>query len=281
MREGRVFESPSNRHGPCAGRLICLIVFCLLVVSRYAARATGGMVGENAEHDALGIDAPSALLVFDRPVGSGKGTRFDIETGKRRLFGIEGLTADGVRLSVRGKRWGVTTTTALLSAPVGYEGLVRVALLCPFLRPLRIAPGLRLESVSFGGFQRSYVLSASVRVFARVCDRLLVGSAAEGMRIDGERGGGADVVCRVVAFPESPVCGLARLSVSRHGNVGFGVSSRIRVSGALVVCFGYEDDTGMLKGSVAIRVGGVRVNVGASIHPVLGVSESLFVAWRR
>jgi len=277
--EGRDLEDSSNRCERYAGCLIRFFVICLLAGSPYAAGAIGGTVCENAEHDALGIDAPSALLVFDRPVGHGKGTRFDLEAGKRRLFGIEGLTIDGVRVGVCRQRWGITTTAALLSTPVGREGLLRIALLFPSAGPLRVAPGLRLDTASFGGFGRSYVLSASVRVFARVCSKVLLGSAVEGIRIDGEPRGGADAVCRVVLCPESPVCGLARLSVSRNGSVGFGVSSRLRILSVLVVAFGYEDDTGMLKGSVALQVAPVRVNVGASVHPVLGVSESLFVAW--
>jgi hypothetical protein len=92
---------------------------------------------------------------------------------------------------------------------------------------------------------------------------------------------GADASLQVVAFPELPLCGVAKMSVSRRGSVAFGVSSRLRVAHGLLVAVGYEDETGALNGSMALRYRSMGLDVGASVHPVLGVSEALFVSWRR
>ncbi|UCG52413.1 MAG: hypothetical protein JSW58_02350 [Candidatus Latescibacterota bacterium] len=260
---------------------LSLFVTVLLTLMGWwgSGRAIGTLAYKNPEDAVLGINGSSRVLLFDAPEKRPPGARWIVEAGERRLFDIKGLDYYGVRLGLREQRWGVIVSVARVSAPIGGESLLSVESLFLGNRYISFSVGVNLNWLSLDGMSSEYFVSASARMFARVRSGFVIGYTAEAIRIAGEALAGGDANLYLVVLADSPVCVLSRLGVARDGVVDVGLSTRLRISRHLWAAVGYDDATGILKSSITIPLMSIGVSVGASIHPVLGVSKSLFVSW--
>lgn len=77
------------------------------------------------------------------------------------------------------------------------------------------------------------------------------------------------------------VSSVVQLRMSRDGSAALSAASWVRFGRLLVLAAGYDDGPEMLKAAATFAVRGVTLGVGASLHPFLGVSESVFLTWRR
>ena len=258
---------------------ILLLSLVLCVAGVVGAWAIGGPGYRNPESAALGLDTPSRILLFGDTGRTPQ--RWWVEAGQWRLFDIEDLASNGAEFGVRYGRFGVVVSSLFISSPVGMESRYLGSIMWWGPRRIRIAPGIGAEVVTMDGFEKAVLLFATVSAVVELSDMVRLVSTIDHARIAGEPYPGADASASVVLFPRSRVCGLARVAVSRHGAISTGFGTRVRFSRLASAAVGYDESTGVLKGSVTACVRSAGVQAGATVHPVLGISKAVFVFWRR
>ena len=263
-----------------AGRSCGLLVLLVVAVWGSDTRALGLALFETPRERAVGLGHPGESLVIEG-LPPGAGGRWRVEAGEWFLFGVDGLRTSAVAVEVEKRGWECLLSAAVLGAPVGREYGFGAGVSVPFAGRVRLGAALRLDTVDIEGCARSHLLTLSVSALLRVADSVVLVSRAANIRLAGESVPGASASVGVVLSPVSVLCGVARLEVSPAGLASFGVSSRVRVADRLLVSLGYEEDTGSLAGSIWICVGGLGVDAGSTFHPVLGVSQALYLSWGR
>ena len=257
-------------------------LLAVLVVAVWVsdARGLGLPLFEPPRERAVGLGHPGESLVFESR-SPGTGGRWRVEAGEWSLFGVDGLGISGLAVEIEKRGWECLLSAAVLGAPVGREYGFGAGLSVPLAGRLRVGAALRLDTVEIEGCAPSRLLTLAISALIRVADGVALVSRAADIRIAGESTRGASASVGVVLSPGSVLCGVARLEVSPAGVASFGVSSRVRVGNRLTVSLGYEEDTGSLTGSIWLCVGGLGVDAGSTVHPVLGVSQALYLSWGR
>jgi hypothetical protein len=227
------------------------------------------------------MERAASSLAFAADAADDAGARWRFDAGEWTLFEIDGLAAGSCAGEVRCRGWGGIVAWSILSSPVGRETALAGTFLASRVDRVGLAGGLRLDSVSLDGCERQFLLSFSVDAVVRLSPRVVLCARVGGVRVSGVPRPGADASLRVVAFPAGPISGTAGVAVARDGRVACGVSSRLRLGRRFHAVLGYDDGTAAINGSLAIGFRAFALEAGASVHPVLGVSKSLFVSWRR
>ena len=261
---------------PCA-----LVILISLISAAAEAHAFGLVVSRSPEETALGMDRPVFSLAFETASSGTRASSWSVEAGEWRLFDATGLFATVCGAEARRGDWGCGVSAAVVSSPIGKEAVLTGAILAPGSGRIRLAGGVRLNTVAFEGFEHAYLLCISLHALLRLSPHVALCPGVNNIRVRGERLSGADASLHVVAFPDLALCGVAEIGVSRNGGVTLGVSSRLRMARGVFFAVGYEEGTGALNGSMSFRFRSMGLDVGASVHPVLGVSEALFVSWRK
>jgi hypothetical protein len=243
------------------------------------APAIGRLVYQNSEEAALGLQGSSEVLIFGLADDRNRLARWRAEAGEHRLFALDNLKIDGVSLSAAWANWGAFVSATYLSTPVGSESLLNVE---PFYignRFLAFSAGVSFNRMVLPDIPDVHLATVSVKMFARLGDALIVGYTVENIRIAGETYPGADAAFHAIVFAGSPVCLLTRLELARDGAVAAGIAANGRLGSRIRAAAGYDDASGGLAGAVTCSFGPVGVSIGADLHPVLGVSKSIFVFW--
>jgi hypothetical protein len=262
-----------------AGR-VCfffLVVFC---VAARDARGISSALFERPRDRALGLDQTGASL-WRAPLPGAAGTSCRFEAGEWLLHGIGGLRTHSAVVEVGTASWDVRVSAAVLGTPVGREAAIATGVCAAFGERIRLGTTAAWETADLDGCERAHLLVLSVSALLHLSGRAALVTRASNIRLAGEPLPGAGASIDLVLAPESPVCAVARFEVSPAGAASFGVASRIALGSRVRLCLGYDDDTGSLDGSIWMRIGGVGLDAGSSFHPVLGVSQGLFVSWGR
>lgn len=244
------------------------------------ARAVGNAVTRSPEDRALSMDRSVSSLVFTPETGDTEHLRWRFEAGEWRLFEVDGLAAMSCAAELRWGSWGGAVAASVLSSPVGKEIALGGTLLAADVGRVSLAGGWRFETVALDGCERESLLTFSVDAVVRISAGLVMGSSVGGVHLAGIARPGADAALRIVVFPAGALTGVAGIVVSRSGDVACDVSSRFRVARRIHAVLGYDDGSAAIHGSLSIAVRSLALDAGASVHPVLGVSKSLFVSWR-
>jgi hypothetical protein len=257
-----------------------LVLALLVAAPSREACALGSLTTRGPEERALGMDREAYSLVFTPDAGHEAGLWWRFDAGEWTLFEVDGLAVGSCAAEARCPAWGVILSADLLSSPVGREAVLGGALLFAGATRAGLAGGLRLETLALDGCEREFLLSFSVDAVVRVVPRMVMCSRVNAVRLAGTSRAGADVSLRVVAFPEGTLCAIAGIAVTRNGDVVCDVSSRVRLARRVRAVLGYDDGTAAINGALSIGVRAFALEAGASVHPVLGVSKSLFLSWR-
>ena len=257
-------------------------LLALLVVTVWVSdtRGLGLALFETPRELAIGLGHPGESLVIERQP-SGAGGQLRVEAGEWFLFGVDGLRTSGLAVEIAKRGWECRFSAGVLGAPVGRECGFGAGVIARCAERVRLGAELRLGTLEIEGCAPSRLLTLSVFALIRAADSVVLVSRAANIRIAGESTPGASASVGVVLSPGSVLCGVARLEVSPAGSASYGVSSRVRVADRLLFSLGYDEDTGSLAGSMWLCVGGLFVDAGSTLHPVLGVSQALFLSWGR
>ncbi|MEJ2720556.1 MAG: hypothetical protein P8181_05375 [bacterium] len=277
MPEGRRGDA-----GSCVWRTSLGLLGLLVagwVTSAPDAVAIGRQMYRNSEDAALGIYGSTYSLICGLIDDGREDPRWRIEVGEHRLFSLDDLKTDAVSVMIRPGNWGAVISATHLSTPVGSEGVLGVEGVYVENGSFSIAAGARIDRLTLPGFEDTYLAAASVRMFARVSAGLIVGYTADTIRVAGEDHPGTGLGCHVIVCPGSPVCLLSRLELSRGGTPSVGIAASVRPGRWLRVAAGYDGASGGLAGAITCTLGPIGLRAGAEVHPVLGVSKSVFVFW--
>jgi hypothetical protein len=226
---------------------------------------------------------------FEHAIGvSGAFVAFDVEpaappsvivdAGERYLYDVPELKTTEARVGFRRGAVGGLVSGVFLQSPVGREATVAVE---PFVQ--RGAAGIGIElgvhSLALDGIEAASAVTVGARARMRLAPSLHLGYAIENVRVLGDELPGADSSLHL--FILRTVSGVAQVRFSRSGEAAVSVASWVRLGRSLAIAAGYDDGTGMLKGAATVGVGTFTLGVGASLHTFLGLSESVFLAWRR
>ena len=279
-RSGDRRRSPARR--PTIGRARALLLLAPVIAGVVAPGAHAFDVPATCgpEERALAMERSTSSLVFEASPERHRGNRWRFGAGEWALFGIDGLAVGAFTAEVWRGNWGGIVAAGLLSSPVGTESVLSGTLLAASDGPVRLAGEVRLETVAVHGCRRASLLSLSIDAVVRLSSRVLMGSRIGGVGVAGTPQPGADASLRVVAFPGGPLCTVTGITMSRSGVVACELSSRVRLARRARVALGYEGGAAAITGSLSIGVRALVLEVGASVHPVLGVSKALFVSWR-
>jgi hypothetical protein len=228
----------------------------------------------------LGLGGALAKFIIDSEPARDTPPRMVVEVGERFLHGIPGLEVTHFRIGVnRGNAGGLFSST-FLSSPVGYEYHIALE---PFFHAgaLGLGADVNLYTLSLGAFANTHLATLGAQVGAQLSESMFLGYTIENVRVHGEFLPGADTSLFLIASPRATLGGAARLRLTRDGTVDASIGSWVWLGRALAVAMGYEDASGTMKAAAALSVGAFAISLGASLHPVLGVSKSVFLAWRR
>jgi len=250
---------------------VAATILCLV----YAADAGAiGLEYRNPEERVHGIDA----AVFHRLAHRNKSRYgFAAEVGERRPFNVPGLVARYARAGMQGRRLYAAVSAVALSSGVGGEDLLQAEVIYNGESNILIGVSAGIHSVRIDGFQPTFLATVSTQVAARI-KRLLVGYSARSIRLAGEALDGADGSL-YAAFAGGRFVPVSRFDITRDGFWSISASLRVEVGSYAGLSIGYLGGTGAIAGAGRVRVRRVGVAVEVSSHPVLGLSESLFVTW--
>jgi hypothetical protein len=256
-----------------------LWITALLALTATASRGAGALRYQNPEEQAMGLRGAPGVLAFVLQSPSSQQHRSFIEIGQRQLFAIDGLNIDCIRAGYVRRPVGVAATAAVLSSTAGGEKVFGIETW--YQRPDRIAVSgeLTLHAVSINGYEGSRLFSATLRMAVRLRDRITLVSSIDDVRLAGERQRGAGTSIHLVAAPAGPWMTAASLRIDRSGRVSLHAATRMQLGRSLHAAFGYEDTSGMFKGALSLHLAPIGISAGASVHPVLGVSRSMFLSW--
>lgn len=201
-----------------------------------------------------------------------------VEAGERFLYDISDLKTNELRLAWRRGAFGALSSFVTLQSPVGHESALSVE---PFARSGAAGLGIELgwHALSLDGFERASTVTAGARARVSLAGSVQLAYAIENVRLFGDELRGADVSFSV--FVLRTVSSVVQLRMSRDGAAALSAASWVRFGRLLVLAAGYDDGAEMLKAAAAFAVRRITLGVGASLHPFLGVSESVFLTWRR
>ena len=261
--------------------LVGLVVLIVLIVTAADTRAVGLTVYRSPAETALAMDRSVFSLVFETAPNGTHANSWRVRAGERRLYDDAGLETTVCGAEYRRRDWGLGVTAAMVSSPVGDEAALAGTILAPLSGQVRLAGDVRFQRIAFDEFERAALVCVSLHVLLRISSRVALCPGVEDVRVAGEALPGADASLRAALFAEGPLAAVAAMTVSRRGELQLGVSSRLRLGRRAFLAVGYEDATGTLAGSLSLEYRSLGLDAGASVHPVLGVSEALFVWWRR
>jgi hypothetical protein len=261
--------------GTAFGRVLSVAVVIVSFASY--ARGVGVALFAPPRERALGVDRTWESLWREPPADGATVCR--VEAGEWLLFGIDGLHAQSLGLTLERKAWDLEVSAALLAAPVGRESAFGAEASAPFGGRFRIGAAVRADIAEIDGCEAASLVMLSVSALVPVGGGVALFSRAEDIRLAGEPLPGAGATIGLAVSGAPAVGGTVRLALSPAGAVSFGVSSRVRVGGRLYFSLGYEDDSGSFNGSVCLRVKALLLDAGSAIHPVLGVSQGLFLSF--
>ena len=262
-----------------AGR-VCFFFLVFFCIAARDARGISAALFERPRERALGLGQTGAAL-WRAPLPGFAGTSCRVEAGEWFLYGVDGLRTHSAAVEAGTPSWDLRVSAALLDTPVGREAALETGVCAAFAERIRLGTTVAWETAGLDGCERAHLLVLSVSALLRLTDRAALLTRASNIRLAGETLPGAAASVGVVLSPESSVCAVAGFEVSPAGAASFRVASRIALGSRVVFCLGYDDDTGSLDGSIWIRVGGVGLDAGSSFHPLLGVSQGLFLSWGR
>jgi hypothetical protein len=258
---------------------LILLAICTFV-SPTQVRALGQIRYQNPTEFALGLQGAASPFVLDAATGGGGAPRLLVEAGERLLFGISGLRTSHLRIGVRHGELGWVFSSTFLSSPIGREYHVSLE---PFFRrgALAFVVDVNLYSLSIESFASAYLATIGAQARVKLNGSVDLGYAVENVRLHGEEFPGADTAVYLIASARPIVTGVLQIRMTRQGAVGMSIGSRVLVGRLLAIAVGYEGTAALLKAGMQARFQFVALNIGASLHPVLGVSKSVFVTWRR
>jgi hypothetical protein len=219
-------------------------------------------------------------MLFGPPPETTRGNTWFFEAGERRLFDMPGLGMSHLRVGVTRGRASLLVSTVVLTSPVGRETLINVEPVYWDRRGIGFSAGANLHGLTLNGYPGSHFLGVSARMFARPFDDLVIGYAAENFRVSGEDLPGMETALYVALTPGAPLAGVAHVRLDRGGNMASGVGVLLRVRRALDAALGYEGETGAFSAAVSFRWTRLGLDIGTELHPVLGLSKTLFVSFR-
>lgn len=221
----------------------------------------------------LGVGDGLAGLLLDDPR-----VRWWVEAGERALFDIPELRVTQVQAGLRHGGSSVLLSTAMLATPLGREFHGAIEAVSGNAGPIGLSVEVGLWGLAIADAAPARLACISAAVSAPVFAKIAVAYLIDNVRIAGEALRGADTSVIVVATPRPYLALVAGARVTRDGEVGAWVASRVQWGRRLEAAFGYDDGTAMLKSSLVVRAG-IDIGVGASTHPVLGLSKSIFLRW--
>jgi len=252
-----------------------LVAFvCLTLPGR--ALALGQIRYQNPIEHAVGLHGVTGLIVD--PEWAVRPSARLVEAGQRFLFGIPGLVTTQVRVGARRRTLGALVSSTFLSSTIGHEYRVTLE---PFLQRERTLFGIALsyQSLSLQPFASVGLATLGVRTCVRLSRSIRLGYSIDNIRLYGIAHPGADT--GVYLIIERGVSAIAHARLTRDGAVEMSFASWARIGRVLAIAAGYDDSSGLLKAGVSLRVRPATLSVGASLHPFLGVSKSVFLTWRR
>lgn len=258
----------------------CRIVWVLAVVAGLTvpgrALALGQIRYQNPIEHAVGLYGVTGLIV-DPQWADRRSARL-VEAGQHFLYGIPGLVTTQVRVGARRGMVGALVSSTFLSSTVGRECRVTVE---PFLQRENTQVGVALsyQSLSLQPFASVGLATLGVRACVRLSRSIRLGYSIDNIRLYGVAYPGADT--GVYLIVQRGVNAIAHTRLTRDGVVEMSFASWVRIGQALAIAAGYDDSSGILRAGVALRVRPATLSVGASLHPFLGVSKSVFLTWRR
>lgn len=220
---------------------------------------------------ALGLRS-GAVLIDAQP-------RVWVEAGERSLFGIAGLSASHVRAGLCGDRSACIASVVHARSPVGSETALDVTLALGPPGAVRVWCTVSGAQLAVVGGRPSQLATVDAGAVSPSVRGLSVAYAIEGIRAAGYPLAGSDSAL-MVTLARGVVTGVGGLRIGRGGDIGVWAGARIS-AGRLDLAAGYDDATAVLRGALAVRVASIDVVAGTAAHPVLGVSQSLFVRWAR
>jgi hypothetical protein len=201
-----------------------------------------------------------------------------VEAGQHFLYGVPGLETVQFRIGARRRELGGLVSSTFLSSTVGHE--YRIALE-PFFQRGNAGFGVALsyQSLRLERFAGVGLATLGAQACVELSRSIRLGYSIDNIRLSGVAYQGADTALYLVV--QRGVSIIAQTRLSRDGTVEMSFASWARIGRALAIAAGYDDASGLLKAGVALGVRAATVSVGASMHPFLGFSKSVFLTWRR
>lgn len=250
-------------------------VVAAVLVLPHDAGAIGDGDFQNPEESASGVPSPASLWMLG-PFERG-GPRWFAGAGEQQLHAGTGLRVSQLRAGIRGRRMGVVAFGDALTSPVGRELLGRVHVFRQTTNNVIVSVGLGASTVHLAQLRASRLMTASAAMMAHFAG-VDLGYEADGVRLAGEDVSGANLTAYARATPPGPAAVCAGVRMRRDG--GWTLRMALQASvGPLRLSVGYDDAPHVLRGALRIHRHRVTVLAGGAIHPVLGVSTGVAVAW--
>ncbi|MDH3217519.1 MAG: hypothetical protein OEN01_14755 [Candidatus Krumholzibacteria bacterium] len=257
----------------------CLIVFIYAGICPENAHSIGQIRYQNPHERTLHVHGAVALVVAG--AYGGKLPALLFETGQHLLYGVAGLKTNHIRIGGYRQATGLVLSSTSLSSPVGREYLLTIEPIYRAAERLALSVDLNLDRLSIHGFDHSFLVSIGASAVVRLSESLHLGYTFENIRLYGEELPGADTALHLVATPGTMVCVVTQLRVTREGSAEALFGSGVRLHDALQLALGYEDPDAVIGATVQTHFRSIGVSLGASLHPILGLSKAVFVSWRR
>ena len=260
-------------------RLIRWLVFGMCIGSAGLggrnARAIAPHYFETADRRALG----SGLI---NPAASGRETApaLVFELGEIRLFGIEGLRADGFRFGLNRDRIGFFVSGSNVASPLGSE---RTGGLGGYVRtPGKVQAGWRVGGVlvEVPPYSRTGLVTLSGSVVSELSSSLVTGFEVDDVRLAGEPFPGADITVWTSIQPFRAAALILTVRLSRWGGTELGFAGSFYLGRACCGSVGYDNATKQIKTALSLSGRTVGCGLGAMFHPLLGVSKEIFLRWQ-
>jgi hypothetical protein len=260
------------------------LLILVLIVRLFSAPESAGLgisISRSPRERSVGIDRPAASFVFGAPVAGSRATRWRIEVGQWDLFGIDGVYGTTISIELEGRNERAVIRAGRVSTSVGSETELGLGVLASVGGGLWAGSSCAVEVVQIDECRASYMILASPCAMVRATPNLALIAVIEDARVAGEKISGAGGSLSLVAGAERALCVSVSVAAAREGSFHLGGSSRLLLGRDAILILGYQEVTGAFEGSLAIRLRSVFVEAGATAHPFLGVSKSLFLSWGR
>ncbi len=251
---------------PRRGELVVALLACLSAGVAHA-RLSFPSVTERA----LGVGGTDVAHAH------GSASRSYAEVADAELFGIAGLRATGVRAGVRAGPFPVGVAAMQIAAPVGAQTRVSA--------DAGYEAGGWSAAVRVGIERLALDAGASdAAIVAGVASRVTLGPVTSIAEVESIGAGET----REIWIRFATVARAGRVAdivtsarVTAPGSMALGVGMRAALHPALALLAGYDDGTETLSAGVAIAVRRWELSAGVFRHAVLGLSQSVSLAWSR